>query len=128
MIRLVVSIVLMVILAVFIALNMPYQTTINLFGYILEQISVVAVVILAMVAGIIYSFGLYLTNYFAKRRKAKVKLKTDNLKQKEKEFKIEERKVTKAKSGETGVDEAIELQASDQSGSRKGKQKNRKQL
>ena len=62
MTRLVFSIIFLVVLAVFIAFNAQYTTDINLFGYRLEAVPTVAVVLLTLVAGVVYSFGLYLIN------------------------------------------------------------------
>ena len=55
MIRLIVSIVLLVLLAVFISFNAQYKTDMNLFGYKMEDISVVSVVLLTLAAGVIAS-------------------------------------------------------------------------
>ena len=94
MIRLVFSIIFLVILAVFIAFNAQYSTDVNLFGYKLESIPMVAVVLLTLVAGVLYSFGLYLIAYFSKRsatkekdRKRKNAEKAKNLKTQEQELK-----------------------------------------
>jgi uncharacterized integral membrane protein len=95
MVRLVFSILLFIVLAVFIALNAQYTTTINFFSYIIEEVSVAAVVIITMAIGVIYSFPLYLSNYLARHRaerlksqKMKNRAKADELAAREKELKL----------------------------------------
>ena len=93
MIRLIVSIILLVVLAVFVALNMAYTTTINLYGLKLENVSVVAAILFAIVAGVIYSFGLYVASYFGKIRKTKLKQKMTTSKQKDRQLKEREKEL-----------------------------------
>jgi len=98
MVRLVFSIVFLVILAVFIAFNARFTTDVSLFGYQLTAIPTVAVVLLTLVAGVLYSFGLYLLTYFAKRRAVKAKeLKKKNA-EKEKELRTKEQELESVKS------------------------------
>ena len=97
MVRLVFSIVVLIILAVFITFNAQYTTSINLFSYKLETVPVVAVVLLSLVAGVLYSFGLYLITYFSKLRAGKEKnLKRKN-QDKAKELKQQEKEMKSAK-------------------------------
>ncbi len=77
MVRLIISIVFFLILAVFIALNAQHTTDINFFGYQLEDISVVAVIIITMAVGVLYSFGLYLSSYLARKKQRKIKREKD---------------------------------------------------
>jgi uncharacterized integral membrane protein len=95
LVRLVFSIIFLIVLAVFITFNAQYTTSINLFSYKMETVPVVAVVLLTLVAGVLYSFGLYLITYFSKMRVGKEKnLKRKNqekakeLKEQEKEMKF----------------------------------------
>ena len=88
MTRLIISIVLFIILAVFIALNAGYSTQINLFGYFIESVSVAAVVTITLAAGVIYSFLLYLTNYFTKQRSERLKTQKNRNKQKAEELEV----------------------------------------
>ena len=91
MARLIVSIVFFIILAVFVALNVGFDTSINLFGFKVEEISVVAVILGAMAVGILYSFSLYLSSYLARQRATKVKKVRDQTKVKEKELETKEK-------------------------------------
>ncbi|MFO7848548.1 MAG: hypothetical protein R6V67_01190, partial [Spirochaetia bacterium] len=90
MLRLILHIVILAVLAVFVAMNVPYKTSINLFGYMFEDISTVAVVLISLIAGVVYSFIYYILSYFrktgikrAKRREEKTKDKQKELKEKE---------------------------------------------
>jgi len=93
MVRLIFNIIFLIILAVFIALNMSYKTDINLFTMKMEEISVVAVVLLSIVAGVLYSFLFYMTSYFGKLRKEKMHKRFDSAKKKEKELKDREKSI-----------------------------------
>lgn len=90
MIRLVIHILLLAIVVVFVALNVGYTTSINLFGYMFEDISTVAVSLIAFIVGIIYSFFYYILNYFNKSGKKKARERTKQTKDKEKELKEKE--------------------------------------
>ena len=94
MIRLVISILLFIILAVFVALNAQNTTTIDIFGYEFEEVSVAAVVTITLAVGVLYSFILYVINYLSKARaerlknqKRKNKVRASELAEKEKVIK-----------------------------------------
>ncbi len=82
MIRLIISILLFIILAVFVALNAQHTTTVDVFGYQIEQVSVAAVVTISLAVGVVYSFVLYLVNYLSKSRSARLKNQKQRNKQK----------------------------------------------
>ncbi len=90
MIRLVIHIILLAIVVVFVALNVGYTTSINLFGYMFSDISTVAVTLVAFIVGIIYSFFYYVLNYFYKSGKKKARERSKKTKDKEKELKEKE--------------------------------------
>lgn len=96
MTRLIVSIIFFIILAVFTALNGGYSTALNLFGYKLESISIVAVIIGSMALGVIYSFALYLSNFLGRQKASKLKKNRDVTKAKELELKDRERDIQDA--------------------------------
>jgi uncharacterized integral membrane protein len=81
MVRLIINIVFLIILAVFIALNAPYKTSVNIFGFKVEDVSVVAVIIVTLVIGVVYSFFFYASNYLVKMRKQKLKHRDQSSKQ-----------------------------------------------
>ena len=105
MIRLIINICTLIVLAVFIALNVSYETSINLFGFKYDNISTVAVIIIALVSGVLYSFVYYLLTYISKSEKLKIRNKSKQAKLKEKELKDKEKNIHKAI--EEGVKESI---------------------
>lgn len=67
----------------------------------MEEVATVAVLIIAMALGVIYSFTLYLISYFTKSRARRLKTQKGETKSKERELKKREKTI-----GET--EEAIE--------------------
>ena len=102
MIRLIVSIIFFIILAVFIAFNAKYTTTVSLYGYVLEEVSTVAVLIVSMALGVLYSFSLYLSSYLAKRRSRKIKKVKNRTQKRAEELKDREKEMesTRAQTGQ----------------------------
>ena len=110
MIRIVINIILLAVVAVFVALNMPYHTGVNLFGWQVEEISTVSVVLVSLVVGVLYSFSLYLAAYFGRRKKARMKLKSSEVRSKEKgitrrEKNLEEAEKVLEHEGSTATDD-----------------------
>ncbi len=97
MVRLVFSIIFLIILAVFIVFNATYTTEVNLFGYKMESVPVVAVVLLTLVVGVLYSFGLYLTSYFSKKQSTKLKTRKQKNDAKAKELESQEKELKTAR-------------------------------
>lgn len=111
MVRLIVSIVFFIILAVFIAFNAKYTTTISLYGHVLEEVSAVTVVIVSMAVGVLYSFALYLSNFIAKWRADRIKKAKQLNKQKAEELK--DRKKALEASQDTEADAQKQVSAPD---------------
>lgn len=86
MVRIVVSILLLLVLAVLVVFNVDYKTTVNLFGLELENISVIAVGIFSFVAGALYSFFIYVASYLRKRRRKKLGVREEGLRERETEI------------------------------------------
>jgi len=93
MFRVILSIVLLVFLVVLIVLNLGYTTSFNLFGWKFESIPVIAVALISFAVGILYSFAYYLGRYLNKiskkrfqKRGEQVKVREQELKDKEKEL------------------------------------------
>ena len=105
MIRLIINIFTLLVVAVFIAMNVSYETSINLFGYKYDNISTVAVIIVALVSGVLYSFFYYFLTFISKSEKLKTRNKSKQAKLKEKELKSKEKNINKAI--EEGVKESI---------------------
>ena len=94
-IRLVFSIVFFIILAIFIAINAKFTTSLNIFGYQVEEVATVAVVVITMALGVVYSFTLYLISYFVKSRAKKIKTQKGETKQKERSLNEREKSLEK---------------------------------
>ncbi|WP_020614407.1 lipopolysaccharide assembly protein LapA domain-containing protein [Sediminispirochaeta bajacaliforniensis] len=84
MISLIIDILLLIVLAVFVALNVPYTTDVNLFGHVTQGVSSVAVILISIVVGVLFSFFFYLGESMRKSRKTKEKRRLKELKEKEK--------------------------------------------
>jgi uncharacterized integral membrane protein len=95
MIRLIFHIILLGIIAAFVALNVQHTTTVNLFSLKYDNVSTAAVVLIAFIAGILYSFILYLLHYFRNSGRKKLKERKEQTKSKEKELKEKESELSK---------------------------------
>ncbi len=69
MVRLIVGVLILILIGVLFALNTA-RTDINLFGYQMQDVPVIAVAIAGFVLGVLYSFILYFMRFVARRRKA----------------------------------------------------------
>lgn len=103
MISLIFNILMLLVLAAFVAFNVPYTTTVNLFGHVVEEISTVAVILISLVAGVLFSFLFYLAEGVRKAGRKRQKEKAKELKEKEKALK-EGAKNTKEEHVPTGED------------------------
>ena len=103
MIRLVIHIILLAIVVAFVALNVGYSTSINLFGYMFSDISTVAVTLVAFIVGIIYSFFYYVLSYFNKSGKQKVRERSKKAKDKEKALKEKEEELKDSASSKKEI-------------------------
>ncbi|HKK66115.1 MAG TPA: DUF1049 domain-containing protein [Clostridia bacterium] len=103
MIRLVIHIILLAIVVAFVALNVGYTTSINLFGYMFSDISTVAVTLVAFIVGIIYSFFYYVLNYFNKSGKQRIRERSKKAKDKEKALKEKEEELKDSASSKKEI-------------------------
>ena len=87
MVRIVISVILLVLLAILVSLNFGYTTPINLFGMrIIDSIPVVAVSALSFAFGIVYSIFIYVSSIVRKKAKRELKAKGQNMKAREKKL------------------------------------------
>ena len=70
MVRLIVGVVILILLGVLFALNGKNEANLNLFGYQMENVPIIAVAIAGFVLGVLYSFILYFMRFLARRRRA----------------------------------------------------------
>ncbi|NBF39126.1 MAG: DUF1049 domain-containing protein [Spirochaetes bacterium] len=89
--RIVVSSVLLIVLAVLVVMNLESTTSVNLFGRQFESVSVVAIGLVCFVAGVVYSFIIYVGNYIAKSRRTKLSKREKTVKEKEKAEKADKK-------------------------------------
>jgi hypothetical protein len=69
MVRIVVSVVLLVALAILVSLNLGVTAAINLFGARVEGVPVVAIALLSFAVGVVYSLFLYVAQFLHGRKK-----------------------------------------------------------
>jgi len=91
MVRLIISVVIIVVLAVLLAFNATFMTPVNLFGYRIESVPTIAVAIAGFVLGLLYSFVLYLMRFLAKRRSTSIRSKDRDVREREQELKEKEK-------------------------------------
>ena len=103
MIRIIVTVVLVVLVAVLVALNLPFSTEVNLFGARFPGVPVVAVAALSFVLGIIYSLFIYFTRYLRRRAKNTIARKNKTLSEREKSL-AEKEAGADARPGQAGAD------------------------
>jgi uncharacterized integral membrane protein len=84
MFRIIFSAILLIVLAVLVVLNLDATTSVNLFGRQFESVSIVAVGLVSFVAGVVYSFIIYVGNYIARSRRSKLSQREKTVKEKEK--------------------------------------------
>jgi len=120
MFRIIIHIILLAVVVVFVALNVPYTTSVNLFTYMFEDVSTVAVVLVSFIVGIIYSFLIYLQNYFYQSGKKRQKERRDQTKIKEKELKTKEKKI--AAPAPSGTNAAVPSKKTSKAAAKSGKE------
>ncbi len=87
MVRIIVSVILLVLLAVLVSLNIGNTTSVNLFGVrIFDTVSTVAVAALSFAFGIVYSFFIYIGSYLRRKAKRELATKGQNMKEREKQL------------------------------------------
>jgi uncharacterized integral membrane protein len=91
MVRLIISVVIIVVLAVLLAFNATHKTDVNLFGYRIESVPTIAVAIAGFVLGVLYSFVLYLMRFLSKRRSKAIRSKDQDVRLREQEIKEKEK-------------------------------------
>ena len=72
MVRLIIGVLILIVLGVLFALNGTNTTPLNLFGYQMENVPIIAVAIAGFVLGVLYSFILYFMRFVARRRRASI--------------------------------------------------------
>lgn len=91
MIRIIVSVILLVLLALLVSANLDYTTSVNLLGIsLLENVSVVAVSALSFAFGIVYSLFIYFGSYRHSKAKRQLADKVRMIKERGKKLDVRE--------------------------------------
>jgi uncharacterized integral membrane protein len=93
MIRLIVGVVILVVIAVLFALNGTNTTPLNLFGYRMENVPVIAVAVAGFVLGVLYSFILYFLRFVDRRRRTALKNRDQQVRSREQAVKDEQKRL-----------------------------------
>jgi uncharacterized integral membrane protein len=85
MVRIIVSVVLLVLLAVLVALNIGFTAKVNLFGAQFDGVPVVAISALSFAIGIVYSLFLYAGRFLHQRARQQLATKKKSVAEREKQ-------------------------------------------
>ena len=91
MVRIIVSMLLLIVLAVLVSFNLGFTTSVSLFGARFDQVPVMAVALLSFAMGVIYSLFLYIGRFLHTRKK-------EDLARRDKEVSARERKLAERES------------------------------
>jgi uncharacterized integral membrane protein len=92
MVRIIISMLLLIVLAVLVSFNLGFTTSVSLFGARFDQVPVMAVALLSFATGVLYSLFLYIGRFLHTRKK-------ENLARRDKEVSERERKLAERESG-----------------------------
>jgi uncharacterized integral membrane protein len=92
-VRLIVGVLILVVLAVLFAMNAGNRTDLNLFGYRIEQVSVVIVAVASFILGVLYSFIVYFLRFIDRRRRAAMKSRDEQVRTRERAVKDQEKRL-----------------------------------
>jgi hypothetical protein len=84
--RIIVTVVLVVVLAILVSMNLGFTTSVNLFGYRFDGVSVVAVAALSFALGVVYSLFIYISRFLHRRASRGLANRDRALSEREKEL------------------------------------------
>ena len=108
MVRLIVGVVILILLGVLFALNGKNEANLNLFGYQMENVPIIAVAIASFVLGVLYSFILYFLRFLARRRRASLQNRDRAVRDRERTLQDREKEL------ETLAEELVDTRAAGQ--------------
>lgn len=85
MVRIIVSVVLLVLLAVLVALNIGFTASVDLFGARFDNVPVVAIAALCFALGIVYSLLLYAGRFLNRRAREQLATKKKSVAERERQ-------------------------------------------
>lgn len=100
MLRIIITVIFLVALAILIVMNVGSTADVNVFGRNVEQISVTVVAIVSFVTGVLYSFVFYLLSYLERGRRERLARRTEKIKIREADLRDRQRE-TRVLSPET---------------------------
>jgi uncharacterized integral membrane protein len=109
MVRLIVGVLILILLGVLFALNGKNEANLNLFGYQMENVPIIAVAIAGFVLGVLYSFILYFMRFLARRRRASLQDRDRSVRDRERTVQDREKEL------ETMAEGLVETRAAGQS-------------
>jgi uncharacterized integral membrane protein len=105
MVRIIVSVLLLIVVAVLVSFNLTFTTSVNLFGSRFDQVPVMAVALLSFATGVVFSFFLYIGRFLHTRKK-------EHLERRDKEVSDRERKLAERESeASRTADAALQAEA-----------------
>jgi uncharacterized integral membrane protein len=108
MVRLIIGVLILILLGVLFALNGRNEANLNLFGYQMENVPIIAVAIASFVLGVLYSFILYFMRFLARRRRASLQNRDRSVRDRERTVQDREKEL------ETMAEGLVEIGAAGQ--------------
>lgn len=106
MVRIVVSVLLLIVLAVLVSFNLTFTTSVNLFGSRFDQVPVMAVALLSFVTGVLFSFFLYIGRFLHTRKREHLERRTKEVSERERKLAERETEASRAAEAATAADAA----------------------
>jgi uncharacterized integral membrane protein len=111
MVRIIVSMLLLIVLAVLVSFNLGFTTSVSLFGARFDQVPVMAVALLSFATGVVYSLFLYIGRFLHTRKREDLARRDKEVS--ERERKLAERESEASRTAEATADTAAALPAAD---------------
>jgi len=108
MVRLIIGVLILILLGVLFALNGRNEANLNLFGYQMKNVPIIAVAIASFVLGVLYSFILYFMRFLARRRRASLQDRDRSVRDRERTVQDREKEL------ETMAEGLVDTQAAGQ--------------
>lgn len=106
MVRIIVSMLLLIVLAVLVSFNLGFTTSVSLFGARFVEVPVMAVALLSFAIGVLYSLFLYIGRFLHTRRREDLARRDKEIT--ERERKLAERESEAGRAADTAAESAAE--------------------
>ncbi len=118
MVRIIVSMLLLVVLAVLVSFNLGFTTSISLFGARFDQVPVMAVALLSFATGVLYSLFLYIGRFLHTKKREHLARRDKEIS--ERERKLAERESEKSQAAVTAAEAEVARAASPENTEKSG--------